>query len=135
MDHTADDATGGDTMSDAAAVLALDEQRFDAQVAGDKARLEVLLADELHYTHSNASVDTKASYIESIVSGRVRYRQIDRSGQNATVIGDTAVCTGAATLHVTAGGHDRTLVLRYTDVWVRRAGAWQMVAWQSTLVP
>jgi len=122
-------------MSDAAAVLALDEARFDAQVAGDKARLEELLADELHYTHSNASVDTKASYIESIVSGRVRYRQIDRSGQDAIVIGDTAVCPGAATLHVPAGGHDRTLVLRYTDVWVRRSGAWQMVAWQSTLVP
>ena len=63
-------------MSDAAAVLALDEARFDAQVAGDKARLEELLAEELHYTHSNALVDTKASYIDSIISGRVRYRQI-----------------------------------------------------------
>ena len=122
-------------MSDAAAVLALDEARFDAQVAGDKARLEELLADELHYTHSNASVDTKASYIDSIISGRVNYRQIDRSGQNATVFGDAAVCTGSATLHVTAGGHDRSLNLRFTDVWVRRSGAWQMVAWQSSLLP
>ena len=74
-------------MSDAAAVLALDEARFDAQVAGDKGRLEELLAEELHYTHSNALVDTKASYIDSIISGRVRYRQIDGSGQNATVSG------------------------------------------------
>ena len=122
-------------MSDAAAVLALDEERFDAQVAGDKARLEELLAEELHYTHSNALVDTKASYIDSIISGRVRYQQIESSGQNAAVFGDTAVCTGSATLHVTAGGHDRNLNLRYTDVWVRRSGAWQMVAWQSTLLP
>ncbi len=122
-------------MSDAAAVLALDEARFDAQVAGDKARLEELLAEELHYTHSNALVDTKVSYIDSIISGRVRYRQIDCSGQNATVFGDAAVCTGSATLHVTAGGHDRNLNLRYTDVWVRRSGTWQMVAWQSTLLP
>ena len=30
---------------------------------------------------------------------------------------------------------DRSLNLRYTDVWVRRNGAWQMVAWQSTLLP
>ena len=122
-------------MSDAAAVLASDEARFDAQVAGDKARLEELLAEELHYTHSNSSVDTKASYIDSIISGRVRYRQIDCSGQNVTVFGDAAVCTGSATLHVNAGGHDRTLNLRYTDVWVRRSGTWQMVAWQSTLLP
>jgi len=122
-------------MSDAAAVLALDEERFDAQVAADKARLEQLLADELHYTHSNALVDTKASYIDSIVSGRVQYRRIERSGQQATVFGDAAVCTGSATLHVTAGGHERTLTLRYTDVWVRRGAAWQMVAWQSTLLP
>ncbi|MFN0027775.1 MAG: nuclear transport factor 2 family protein [Acidimicrobiales bacterium] len=122
-------------MSDVAAVLALDAARFDAQVAGDKARLEELLADELHYTHSNALVDTKASYIDSIISGRVRYRQIDCSGQHATVFGDAAICTGSATLHVTAGGHDRNLNLRYTDVWVRRSGTWQMVAWQSTLLP
>lgn len=122
-------------MSEQAAVLALDEARFDAQVAGDKARLEELLAEELHYTHSNVLVDTKASYVDSIISGRVRYRQIDRSDQNATVFGDAAVCTGAATLQVTAGGQDRSLKLRYTDVWVRRSGSWQMVAWQSTLLP
>ncbi len=121
---------------DSAAVLALDEARFDAQVAIDEARLGELLADELHYTHSNASVDTKASYIESMTSGRVRYRQIDRSEQSCSVFGDTALCFGRATLHITIGGeHDREVDVRYTDVWVRRSGTWQMVAWQSTILP
>lgn len=125
-----------DMSTDVSTVLALDEARFDAQVAIDEARLGELLADELHYTHSNASLDTKASYIESMTSGRVRYRQIDRSEQSCSVFGDAALCTGRATLHVTIGGeHDRSLSVRYTDVWVRRNSTWQMVAWQSTLLP
>jgi hypothetical protein len=32
-------------------------------------------------------------------------------------------------------GEEQKIHLRYTDVWAKRAGAWQMVAWQSTRLP
>ncbi len=46
--------------------------------------------------------------------------------------GDAAVVTGRTT--VTTGGADPTLTLRFTDVFVRRAGRWQVVASQATRI-
>ena len=50
-----------------------------------------LLADDLHYTHSSSSVDTKASLIEAITSGRSAYRKIERPQERIRVYGDSAV--------------------------------------------
>lgn len=41
-----------------------------ARRAADKATRNVLLADDLVYTHSNAVIDTKPSYIDGILGGR-----------------------------------------------------------------
>ena len=112
-------------------IRALEEQRFQAQVGGDIAGLERLLSDQLVYTHSNASVDTKASFIEAIRTRRP-YQKVERSGEDVRLHGDTAVVTGQARIDLNGGAR---LNLRYTDVWVKTAGGWQMVAWQSTRLP
>jgi ketosteroid isomerase-like protein len=49
------------------------------------------------------------------------------------VYGDTAIMTGQASVGL-RGRPDR-LELRYTLLYVRQAGAWRMVAWQSTRLP
>jgi hypothetical protein len=36
---------------------------------------------------------------------------------------------------VRSGGQLRNLPLRFTDVYVKKGGRWQMVAWQSTIIP
>ena len=49
--------------------------------------------------------------------------------------GDTAVVTGLAKFHVNASGNDIKFQTRFTDVYAKRNGVWQMVAWQSTKIP
>jgi hypothetical protein len=49
--------------------------------------------------------------------------------------GETVVLTGAARIHVTAGGKPNAFSVRFTDVYVKKGVAWQMVAWQSTRLP
>ena len=112
-------------------IRSLEDRRFRAMVGGDAAALEELLADDLVYTHSSASVDTKASLIESITSRRP-YQQVERSDEQIRLYGDAAVVNGQARIELRG---PRTLNLRYVDVWVRRGGRWQMVAWQSTPIP
>lgn len=112
-------------------ISALEEQRFQAQVAGDLAALDRLLSDQLVYTHSSASVDTKASFVESIKTRRP-YQTVERSGEEVRLHGDTAVVTGQARIELNGGNR---LNLRYTDVWVKGPNGWQMVAWQSTRLP
>ena len=46
--------------------------------------------------------------------------------------GDVAVVTGSATMKVSARG---SFGIRYTDVYAKQDGSWQMVAWQSTRKP
>jgi len=103
-------------------------------VAGDAAALGRLLSDQLVYTHSNARVDTKTSLIEAITSKRSNYQKIERPEEAIRVYGDAAVVAGQARIEL-GGPSPRTLNLRYTDVWVKAAAGWQMVAWQSTPIP
>ena len=109
--------------------------RFDALVAGDYTTMSAMLGDDLVYTHSTGAVDTKASYLAPLVSGRTRYVRADASDEHVTLYGTMAVITGV--VHVTAhvGGEVRPSHLRYTSVWTVRDGRWQMVAWQATRLP
>jgi uncharacterized protein (TIGR02246 family) len=118
-----------------AQVLELEERRFAAMVAKDTAALAELFADELSYTHSNASVDTKASFLAAIEARRFDYRAITCSDRSTVVIGDTALLTGRAQIDVAAGGRDVQLNARFTVTYVRRDGRWQFLAWQSTSIP
>lgn len=122
-------------MSNAAAVIALDKERMDAMAAKDIARLDQLIAEELIYTHSSARLDTKASLIEGMESGSTVYRAAVPRDVEARDLGDTVVLTGAAHIEVSASGNELSFDVRFIDVWAKRDGGWQMVAWQSTKLP
>jgi uncharacterized Zn finger protein (UPF0148 family) len=123
-------------MSDATAeIRALEDRRYAATVAGDLDELDRLFADTLSYTHSSGSVDTKASYLDSLRSGRLRYRHIERLEENITVYEHAAIVSTRVRLDITAGGADRTINGQATITWVHHDGRWQFAAWQSTPVP
>ncbi len=113
----------------------LEARRCKAQVEDDYATLEALIADDLVYTHSSAKVDSKASFLESLRSGAVKYRRIDRSDVRTQVHGDAVFVTGAAHVTVAVGGEDRQLQLRYSNVWLRGARGWQFALWHATPIP
>jgi ketosteroid isomerase-like protein len=117
------------------AVLKAEQQRFAAMRSADASTLEKLLAPELSYTHSNASVQDKAAFIADIKSGAIKYLMIEPADMKVHVLGNTAVVTGGASVHVIQNGADLTFRIRYTNVHVNRAGSWQMVAWQATRLP
>ena len=116
-------------------VIALDKQRMDAMAARDTAALQRLLADDLVYTHSSARLDTKASLIEGMQSGKTVYSAVVPSDVRAQDCGDTVVLTGVARISVNSGGNAMNFAVRFTDIWAKRGGNWQMVAWQSTRLP
>lgn len=119
----------------AADVLKRDDARVAAQLKADLAGLEDTLADGATYTHSSSVVDTKKDFIEGIKTGRLKYKSYDRKEAAVAVYGDTAVVTGKAFVVVVREGADVALRLQFTNVWVKRAGKWRMVAWHSTRLP
>lgn len=55
----------------------LENRRFRAMCERDVASLEQLLADSLVYTHSSASTDSKASFIDGIRSRKWEYQRVE----------------------------------------------------------
>jgi ketosteroid isomerase-like protein len=125
----------GVSMSQEEEILALEEKRFAAMVSGDLGALDALLHQDLVYTHSSAVVDTKASYLEAIRSGRTRYASQQRFEERVRMCGDCALVTGRAEMQAEVNGMRKTLRLRYLDVWTKTPHGWKFIAWQSTAIP
>lgn len=110
-------------------ILTLEAKRIAAMVSKDIATLDALLGDDLSYTHSGGTIDTKASFI-TLIRERGRYLGIDYSGtQVIPLSGSTVVVRGRALIRL-EGTPSYTVL--FLDVWSLRDGAWKMVAWQAT---
>ncbi len=118
-----------------AAVRAAEGRRGQALVAGDVPTLEALLADDLVYTHSSGRVDSKATYLEPLRSGRTRYTSFQPADLSVRLYGDTAVIRGTARSEAQVTTGTSRTHLRFTAIWHRRADAWVMVAWHATRIP
>jgi ketosteroid isomerase-like protein len=116
-------------------IATADANRYAALVAGDLAAVARYLGDELTYTHSSSVVDTKEAYLDALRSGKVVYRQTERSDLKIVPYGCVGVMTGRGDFKVTLDGKDIEVPLRFTNVWVMRDGRWQMVAWEATRIP
>ena len=116
-------------------IIELDKKRMDAMAAKDVAFLNGVLADDLIYTHSSARLDTKASLVGNMESGSTVYRSVVPSDVKAQDLGEAVVLTGVARIKVHSGGKPMDFGVRFTDVYAKRNGTWQMVVWQSTKLP
>jgi hypothetical protein len=110
-------------------ILDLERQRVAAMVKKDIPALGALLADDLTYTHSGGTTDTRASFL-TLIKERGRYLGVDYSNPEVIVMNpDTVLVRGIATIRL--DGTPSYPVI-FADVWARRDGAWKMVAWQAT---
>ena len=116
-------------------VLEQEERRWAALIANDIETLDALVHPALSYTHSNAVVDSKDEWIGSLTSGMVDYQSVEREDVALSVHGPTAVITGKATFKVGLPNGGKTIVARFTAVWVDDGGAWRFFAWQNTPIP
>ncbi len=122
-------------VGDVKGLLATESARFAAMVAGDIPAIEASLADELVYVHSSSVVQGKSEIVRDIENGKAAYRRIDIQEQAPAVYGKVGVINGVARFTTAGGGRETSFLLRYTDVYLRRGGRWQMVAWHCTRMP
>lgn len=124
---------GGPVSADEA--LAAEDARYAAQTGDDFAAMEKMLGSDLVYIHSSSAVDSKASYIDSMRSGTVKYRSMQRSDTTVRTYGCMAIVSGLANFDVTVKGQDLSVELRFHSIWARRDAGLQFVSWQATRVP
>jgi peptidylprolyl isomerase len=117
----------------------LERRWLDAYLKHDFDEMARIEADDFTITYPDGSVRTKAQEVEAQRQAAAGPGTISRTSavqdERIRVYGDTAVLTG---VFVTSGGQQdpgATLKARYTDVYVRRGGVWQVVASQLTAIP
>jgi hypothetical protein len=119
-----------------AAVRAADDERCAATMAAVPARLDAIFSDQLHYAHSNGAIDTKASYMDSLVSGRSDYVSFEYLSRDFILAGPGIVLMkGHAIITAGAPGKPNRNDLNYLAVWREEGGKWRFLAWQSCKNP
>ena len=122
-------------MSSEKEILALEDRRFEVMIKGDFGALDKLVHEELLYTHSSGLTDTKKTWMESMRSGKVRYKSAQTSERQVRFFGDVALVRGKAAIEAEIGGQPRSLRLLFLNAWVRTPQGWKFAAWQSCPQP
>lgn len=122
-------------MSNEKEILDLEEKRMQAMVKQDFATLDSLVHADLLYTHSSGVTDTKASWLESMKSGRTKYKSASCSDRQVRFFGDVALVRGKAAIEVDINGQPRSLRLFFLNAWTRTPQGWKFCAWQSCPQP
>ena len=114
-------------------LLKANEQYDEAIMRGDVAALDRIFADEFIYTNPKAEVLDKKQQIAVLSSGGFKLTGATSDDVRIRVYGETAVMTGRFTAKTESAGKTEMIDERYTAVWVRRDGRWQLVAEQGNL--
>jgi ketosteroid isomerase-like protein len=125
----------GDLAMSEKEILGLEDKRFGAMIKGDFSELDAMVHEQLLYTHSSGNTDTKPSWLESMKSGRAKYKAVNCSDRKVRVFGDVALITGRAAIEAEIAGQPRSLKLLFLNAWTRTPQGWKFVAWQSTPLP
>ena len=124
---------GGPVSADEA--LAAEDARYAAQTSNDFGALRTLIGNDLVYIHSSAVVDNKASYIESMSSGTVKYRVMRRSDVTVRTYGCIAIISGLGNFDVTVKGQDMAVEIRFHSIWAKRDRGLEFISWEATRTP
>jgi len=130
-----DQPAPGSTASgeDERALLQIERDWAEASVKKDAAVLDRILANEFQANYASF-VGNKKQFLADLTSGSNKTESNINSEMKALVFGDRAIVHGLATVRSSKAGKDTSSQERYTDVFVKRDGRWQIVTGYSTKV-
>ncbi len=105
----------------------------ESRARADVAALDRLLADEWTVTHGDGTIDSKKQYLDDLRTGvRKFFGDVKQDDFTVRVNGDTAVAAGVSDSKVEYKGKPSGGALRFTRVYQKRDGRWQMIVSHAT---
>jgi len=125
-----------DVVSPLKALQNADDARVAAMRSPDSQTLSALLSEDLRYAHSNGVVDTRASLMEVLMTGKTKYLGFEYQQRNFTFPAPgIALMSGRAQVKAATAAGEMDSTLSFLAVWREEAGQWRFLAWQSCKVP
>ena len=105
-----------------------------AQIAQDAKALEELAAPELSYSHSDARVEDRATFVKNATSGKTRSLSLQYKDPTIRVVGDVAIVRfhWIAESETIADGKKSSTNLHILMNWQKQAGSWKLLTRAST---
>ena len=117
------------------AMMQMEEELRVAISKRDMKAYARIVGDDYVFTNQDAVIRTKAQMVSAYDAGSINYESVMFDEIKVHAYGDTAVVTGRSTQKMKDNDKDITGQFRYTRVYMKRQGKWQLVATQSTLIP
>ena len=113
----------------------IEQELTDALAKGDASAFERYVANTFVYTDAEGTMMDKAQLVSDTRSGALKAPSVKMDDIKVHLYGDTAVVTWRSTEKgTTYKGKDLSGQYRFTDVFVRQNGNWQMVASHGTRI-
>ncbi len=108
--------------------LAAAAAEFDlAQVKGDGAALKRLLAEDFLLVNSQDKREDKAQFIADYTTPGFTLEPFTIDDQVIKIWSDGAILGGAVTARGMSDGKPYSIRLRFSDIWAKRNGRWQVI--------
>ncbi|MCE4554111.1 nuclear transport factor 2 family protein [Roseateles cellulosilyticus] len=106
-----------------------------AILAKDRAAIEANMADDFRQIDGRGDVETKASFVDGLVSPDLHLDPYTVEEFDVRVYGDTALLSGRTRMTGRYRGQPFKTHYRYIDVYVKQGGAWKIVSVQISRMP
>ena len=105
-----------------------------AQIAQDGKALDELTAQELSYSHSDARVEDKATFIKNATSGKSKTLSLQYKDPTIRVVGDVAIVRfhWIGESEAVADGKKSSTNLHVLMNWLKQAGTWKLLTRAAT---
>jgi hypothetical protein len=106
-----------------------------AMVDANESVLKDLASDDLSYGHSSGTIEDKAAFVKSIVSGSNDFKTLDFSEQTIKILDNTALVRNKFTAEMLNKGVTSNTVIYVLQVWQKQSGKWKLIARQAFKLP
>ena len=117
--------------ADGAAVGQAVEALRKALLTADKGELEKLAADQLSYGHSSGKVQTKAQFIDGVMTRKATVKSLTFPDLSIAVVGDAAVVRHLYESESETDGKPANVRIGALQVWQKQDGSWRLLARQG----
>ena len=131
LQHSSAVAESADEAAVAQAVEALRKAIFGQE----KAQLEALCAEQLSYGHSGGRVETKAQFIDGVMSRKAILKALTLSEHTVAIVGSDAIARHTWTSESETDGKMTNTKIGVLQVWQKQGGTWKLLARQAFRTP